>query len=210
MQPGHGEAALETLTREDQQPWLLLLPFVRPCLWCWMNPSSGTASGTYTMCVPDLSSSGCGFTCDFTACLSSSCCAKQELFPLRTLGFCHPEIPIPSHITWAAVAVAHPGPSWEVLLVQSLLLLDILSQRDLLEKGNPMSNFLWVYLCVFVSAELQVPFKMSFREQNIPLQSGLLSSLQGVDSYSTSLVEVINLPHPFSVKYGNLILCLLF
>lgn len=162
------------------------------------------------MCVPDLSSSGCGFTCDFTACLSSSCCAKQELSPLRTLGFCHPEIPISSHITWAAVAVAHPGPSWEVLLVQSLLLLDILSQRDLLEKGNPMSNFLWVYLRVFVSAELQVPFKTSFREQNIPLQSGLLSSLQGVDSYSTSLVEVINLPHPFSVKYGNLILCLLF
>lgn len=64
------------------------------------------------------------------------------------------------------------------MLVQPLLLLDILSQRDLLEKASRASSFLWIYLYVFVSAELQVPFKTIFHEQgiqNIPLQSGLLS-----------------------------------
>lgn len=124
---------------------------------------------------------------------------------------CHPEIHISPHITWAAVAAAHPGPSRDVLLVQSLL--DILSQRSFLEKSSPMSSFLRVYLCIFVSAELQILFKTIFHEQgiqNIPLQSGLLSFLQGVDSYSTSLVEVINRPLPFPVKCRNLTLCLLF
>lgn len=67
---------------------------------------------------------------------------------------------IPSHITRAAIAAAHPGTSREALLAQSLF--DILSWRDSLERGNPVSSFLGTCLDTFVSAELQVPFKEIF------------------------------------------------
>lgn len=141
----------ETLTRVNRQPRSCCSPLHGSVCGVGWIPVLGLLQGLI-WCVPDLWL----FTCDLTACLSSSCCAKQKLFPLRTLGLCHPEIHISPHITWAALAAAHPGPSREVLLVQSLLLLDILSQRDVLEKSSPMSSLLRICLCVLVSAASSV------------------------------------------------------
>lgn len=138
-----------------------------------MNHRSGTALGCIC-CVPALSSSGCSPVILQHALSTASCgCGKQKPFLLRTAVFRHPKIHISSRITCAAIAAAHPGPSREALLARPLLLLlDILSQRDLLETGSPVSRFLWTFLDAFVSAELQAPFKAIFHErgiQNIPL-----------------------------------------
>lgn len=144
-----------------------------------MNHRSGTALGCIR-CVPAPSSSGCSPVILQPALSTASrSCANQKPFLLRTEVFCRPKIHTSSRITCAATAAAHPGPSREALLARSLLLpLDILSQRDLLETGSPVSSVLWTCLDAFVSAELRTPFKAIFHErgiQNIPLQSGLPS-----------------------------------